>query len=289
MDYSDFKDIFNRTIFEESKSALIRKMAEQPYRYVGLFRPTKPKSKIFQNLTQSHEIRFGDAFEILIEKYFEAEGATVLNKKFKEANGKRLEIDQVFSYKNNVYFIEQKVRDDHDSSKKSGQIENFEKKVKMMLQHHGSSNMEGFFYFIDDSLNKNKRYYEKEIPTLSKKYDIPLHLMYGEELFRKFDILHVWKEILKHLTKWKESLPEMTEINFDKHHRESFDEIKTLEPLIFKKLFSNEDLDDFLRILFPQRKVLNLLQKHLEKEFHNSGKKQYEETSILCEKTIERI
>ena len=70
MKYEKFKNILNHKIFEESKADLIRKFADYPERYIGLFRPTKPKGKIIQNLTQSQEIKFGDAFEIILEEYF---------------------------------------------------------------------------------------------------------------------------------------------------------------------------------------------------------------------------
>lgn len=74
MDYSLFKQIFNETIFEKSKADLLEKISNSPSRYIGLFRPTKPKAKILQNLLQSHEIRFGDAFEHVIEEYLKIKG-----------------------------------------------------------------------------------------------------------------------------------------------------------------------------------------------------------------------
>ena len=56
MDYNEFKNIFNETIFEKSKSDLIEKIVKCPEIYTGVFRSTKPKAKIIQNLLQSHEI-----------------------------------------------------------------------------------------------------------------------------------------------------------------------------------------------------------------------------------------
>lgn len=69
---------FNCT-FEKSKADLLEKIASLPSRYIGLFRPTKPKAKILQNLLQSHEIRFGDAFERVIEEYFRLKGCEIFN------------------------------------------------------------------------------------------------------------------------------------------------------------------------------------------------------------------
>lgn len=107
MNYKKFEDIFNTTIFEKSKPDLIRKIATYPERYVGLFRSTKPKAKIIQNLLQSHEIRFGDAFEILIEEYLQENDFYILDKRFKD-NGNTLELDQMFSDENTIFFVEQK-------------------------------------------------------------------------------------------------------------------------------------------------------------------------------------
>ena len=48
MRYEIFKQILNREIFDNSKLDLIKKIAENPDRYIDLFRPTKPKAKILQ-------------------------------------------------------------------------------------------------------------------------------------------------------------------------------------------------------------------------------------------------
>ena len=109
MQYEKFKNIFNETIFEESKAVLIEKIAKYPNRYIGLFRPTKPKAKILQNLLQSHEIRFGDAFEEAIEEYFKEFGYQILEKKFVNGDNDELNLDQCFKFKDKVYFIEQKI------------------------------------------------------------------------------------------------------------------------------------------------------------------------------------
>lgn len=176
MKYEKFKNIFNETIFEESKALLIEKIAKYPNRYIGLFRPTKPKAKILQNLLQSHEIRFGDAFEEVIEEYFREFGYKILEKKIVNGDNDELNLDQCFKFNNKVYFIEQKIRDDHDSTKKRGQIENFEKKLNEMINKYGERNLVGIFYFIDPDLRKNKNYYKAELEKMSHDYDVELYL-----------------------------------------------------------------------------------------------------------------
>jgi len=122
MKYFKFKSNINEIIFEKSKVDLITKVAKYPQRYIGLFRPTKPKAKLLQNLLQSQEIRFGDAFEKIIEEYLKELDYEILDKSFEYQNGDKLNVDQFFLKDNIYYFVEQKVRDDHDSTKKRGQI-----------------------------------------------------------------------------------------------------------------------------------------------------------------------
>ena len=70
-----------------------------------------------KNLTQSAEIRFWDAFEIIIEEYFKEKGFIPLEKNIKDWKN-YYNLDQLLQKWNKIIFIEQKVRDDHDSSKK---------------------------------------------------------------------------------------------------------------------------------------------------------------------------
>jgi Holliday junction resolvase-like predicted endonuclease len=152
---------------------LIEKISNYPDRYVGLFRPTKPKAKILQNLLQSNEIRFGDALEILFETYFEQLGFTVLEKRI--GGGREyLDLDQIFRNEKFVYFIEQKIRDDHDSTKKCGQINNFEKKITALLKTYKETELKCYTYFIDPSLTKNKRFYTQELEKIHLDYNIHL-------------------------------------------------------------------------------------------------------------------
>lgn len=260
MDYQKFKNIFNNAIFDKSKIDLIEKIYKYPSRYLGIFRPTKPKAKILQNLLQSNEIRFGDAFEIVIMEYIEEIGYTNLPKVFLIENGDELNLDQHFTGKNKNFFIEQKIRDDHDSTKKRGQIDNFEKKLNVMIEKHGEENLVGFFYFIDPDMQKNKNYYLAELERMKNDYGVDLHLFYGKELFSFLGEEKIWEEILKHLIDWKKDIPDLPETNFDVDCQNSFEEIKDLSPAIFRKLFENDKVfKEILIIIFPTKNTLLLL------------------------------
>lgn len=185
LDYDFFKASFNAKLFEDSYKTLLHKIADCPDRYIGLFRPTRPKTKLIQNITQSHEIRFGDALEFIFERYFEAVGFTLHNKLILIANNEYLSIDQLFSKGNRLYMIEQKVRDDHDSSKKVGQFDNFEKKYYALTQQYPEYTIIPIMWFIDDSLTKNRRYYENKMAEFNNAYECKSYLYYGENMFNK--------------------------------------------------------------------------------------------------------
>ena len=263
MEYNLFKQIFNETIFEKSKADLLEKIASSPSRYIGLFRPTKPKAKILQNLLQSHEIRFGDAFEHTIEKYLQIKGCEILPKKFTNGDGEVLNIDQCFRKDGKVYFIEQKVRDDHDSTKKRGQILNFEKKLDIMLLKYAEEELIGIFYFIDPELVKNKNFYIAELSKMTKDYNVETKIFYGKPLFEYLGYSDIWDEILEYLVEWKKEIPDLPEINFDLDAQDTFEEIKDLKPLVFRKLLANDELfKEIILTLFPQKKTLKLLHEY---------------------------
>ena len=267
MEYTEFSSVFNSVIFENSKANLIRKIAENPKRYVGLFRPTNPKAKIIQNITQSNEIRFGDAFEQIIEKYFLENEYAGLERRINYPNGESLVMDQLLQRLNKVIFIEHKVRDDHDSTKKRGQIENFKKKLSELVRLHKESELRGYFYFIDSSLSKNKNYYQEELDKLSVSSGVTLKLVYGKELFEDLGLGNVWEEIEKHLLRWRKELPELPNINFDADAEDTFEEIKVLGKSVYKKLFEAEEvIKDIFPIIFPEKKTLRLLKNHFEKQ-----------------------
>ena len=265
MKYTKFKSIFNEIIFEKSKADLITKVAKYPQRYIGLFRPTKPKAKLLQNLLQSHEIRFGDAFEKLIEEYLKELGYEILNKSFDYGNGDKLNVDQFFKNDNYYFFVEQKVRDDHDSTKKRGQISNFEKKLETIISIYGDDNLKGFFYFIDPDLVKNKNFYKDELEKMSADYGVELYICYGKEFFDLINESETWEEIIEYLKQWRDELPDTPEVNFDKESEHSFEEIKDLSPSIYRKLFDNEELyKEIVLTIFPEKKTLALLKEYFE-------------------------
>ncbi|MGC8847131.1 MAG: HpyAIV family type II restriction enzyme, partial [Candidatus Hydrogenedens sp.] len=172
-------------------------------------------------------------------------------------------VDQCFRKEEKVYFLEQKVRDDHDSSKKRGQIKNFEEKLNIMLSKFSEKELVGIFYFLDPEIVKNKLYYENELETMKRDYNVETHLFYGEKLFEFLGYPSVWNEILNYLSQWKREIPDMPEINFDIDYENTFNEIKDLKPLIFRSLLTDDTIyDEIICTLFPDGRTFKLLRQY---------------------------
>ncbi|SHH54371.1 HpyAIV family type II restriction enzyme [Thermosipho atlanticus] len=267
MNYERFVELLNQHIFEKEKRDLLNKLAERPERFIGLFRPTKPRAKILQHLLQSHEIRFGDAIEELTTEIIAELGYRNLSKTIKNSNDEVLSLDQYFTDGNTYYFIEQKVRDDHDSTKKRGQINNFEKKLEVLHNLH-KNNLVGIMYFIDPDLTKNKNFYDKKLQYFAKFYGLELRLFYGRELFEYFNAPQMWDNIIQWLTKWKNNLPDLPKINFDENPEQSFEEIKELEIRNWRKLLQNDKLweEGIIYVLFRTGETLRLVLEYFRKQ-----------------------
>lgn len=282
--YSYFESTLNSVLFENSYKELIEKIAVSPERYVGIFRPTRAETKLIQNITQSHEIRFGDAMEIIFQKYFEASGFSYLARKLSDAKGD-LDIDQIFAKDKSLYMIEQKMRDDHDSTKKVGQFDNFVRKYMAVSKKYQTFNICPIMWFIDDSLVKNRNYYLSCMSDFESKFQCTPYLFYGGEMFGKSGIKNfdteIWYEVLDYLSKWKQSLPTMPEVNFDVNPEKVFDEIKDISIKTYKKLFNNKDVVcQIIPIISPTKKITTMLYKHFLSLYESTKNHDYR---TLCD------
>ncbi len=272
LEYNTFVKKLNETLFEGSSADLLSKIVSSTDRYVGIFRPTKPKTKLIQNITQSHEIKFGDALENIFEDYFRALNFEILPKKLSASetkDNKDYNIDQLLKKGNVIYLIEQKVRDDHDSTKKVGQFSNFEAKYFEVTKKYSDSEVIPIMWFIDDTLRKNKNYYMEQMEKMAEFYGCQPKLYYGVEMFSESEKgisvfpNEMWNEIIEYLTAWKETLPDMPEVNFDADCEEVFEELKELSPALYRKLFQNNDIkEQILPILFTKGVVLKRLKEY---------------------------
>ncbi len=204
--YDDFIEKLNAKIKSDADFCyeLLINVIDNPHRYTGIFRLSNAKTKLVQNVTQSREIKFGDFMEDIVTTYIAKMGYTNLSKNIgTDEEGNALSADQVFIKGDTVYLIEQKIRDDHDSTKKRGQYDNFRKKYTLLERRYPEKNINASMWFIDGSLVKNKKYYIAE----SLKDNSPrrtLNIFYGETLFSQlFDRMDVWEELTSYLQRNK--------------------------------------------------------------------------------------
>jgi hypothetical protein len=263
MEQGSITEILNRQVFGQEKTALLQAIAKYPDRFVGVFRSTTPRLKLLQNLLQSREIRFGDALEEIIGGLILAMGFEPLAKRLQVENADSLSCDQYFCNPDHTkyYLIEQKVRDDHDSTKKRGQIENFGRKLQHLRALHGTA-LSGIMYFIDPALRKNENYYRKELATLQQQLEIPITLYYNGELFQHLQgHTQTWDLLLNTLQLWRKTAPEQITLDYDADSERTVEEIADIPIAIWGKLISNDALweSGVFHILFPKGSALKLI------------------------------
>lgn len=72
---------------------------------------------------------------------------------------------------------------------------------------------------------------------------------------------------MNYLSCWRQEIPDLPEINFDLDSQHTFNEIKELKPLVFRKLLNcDEVFNEIVLTLFPNKTTLLLLQNYFENE-----------------------
>ncbi|RMH10547.1 MAG: hypothetical protein D6697_00750 [Armatimonadetes bacterium] len=208
MDYASFETILNRHVFGRTLEELLKRLVRHPERFVGLFRPSTASEKILQNLTQAREIKFGDAMEEVVGEILQSAGYESLSSPSPE-----LEYDHLYYTpdKQSIVLIEQKVRDDHDSTKRWGQFQNFEQKIVAVVNAYPSVPIQAIMYFLDPEFTKNRNFYARKMQERRDRYPSTLMLLfYGEELFIHLNRVHPlgvgWAEITQWLQQWRFTL-----------------------------------------------------------------------------------
>ncbi|MBR4857718.1 MAG: restriction endonuclease [Clostridia bacterium] len=244
--YDYFIDKLNHKIKSDDSFVyeLLVTVVKNPNRYTGIFRLSNAKTKLIQNVTQSREIKFGDFMEDIVTEYISKMGYRNLDKSIgHDEEGNALSADQVFMKGDTVYLIEQKIRDDHDSTKKRGQFQNFKKKYSLLKKQYPNYKINATMWFIDDSLVKNKNYYSSEAAQEIAP-NISLNIYYGGTLFENlFNREDVWDEICSYLLRNKQErsneLLNIPDFDTSPEILIALRRLKTNEPALFRKLKSS--------------------------------------------------
>jgi hypothetical protein len=273
-----FEQILNSFLFVEERKALIERLIRYPERFTGLFRPSTPSEKILQNIIQSREIKFGDAFEKIIDQILNKSGYKPLQKRLEND----LECDHLFKSPDGrcMLLIEQKMRDDHDSTKRKGQFNNFEEKIRYVLSElKDGEHLYAIMYFVDPNQKKNKKYYRRRsdqfMEQIKQGKNISILILYGEELFNFIhenisSICINWDTLISWLQQWKRQLSsrQVTQINWETE--DIISEMKELaqkSPELFSELASQKILwkEGVIQALFPTGSGLKAVCEELER------------------------
>lgn len=128
------------------------------------------EDKLRQYYFTHNNVCFGNALEEIMHLFLEKNGVEFLDRRQTVVDH---DCDQIFKYLDKVVLIEQKIRDDHDSSKKVGQLENFQYKKESLRKDY--EEVYCAFWFIDNNFTKNSSYYAKYLTD-------SFELCYGSEI-----------------------------------------------------------------------------------------------------------
>ncbi|AVN64350.1 MULTISPECIES: HpyAIV family type II restriction enzyme [Mesoplasma] len=252
MEYKDFKNKLDKKIKidEFFWTNFIKGLLKDSKRICSDYRVSPIEVKILQNITQSNEIKFGDFLEDIITEYFNELNFENISKHIIENENVSLKCDQLFfvnSDKNDLILIEQKVRDDHDSSKIRGQWDNFSRKVEVLKKEYPSKKIVAIIWFIDPLFRSNKKFYIEKIKNYTFSENVYLKLFYEKELFAFLNdynekSLEIFDEIKNNIIKYKNELDSKNIIvpDFGKDE-EIFSALKNLDKKEIKKLLGNSE------------------------------------------------
>lgn len=260
IEYNFFVETLNKRIKlgADFYTDLLEKIIKDPSRYTGVFRLSNAKTKIVQNVTQSNEIKFGDFMEEIVTEYIGLHGYINLKKRLRSEDGTDLNVDQLFENSENIFLVEQKIRDDHDSTKKVGQFANFLRKIDF-IKKHSKKKLIAIMWFIDEAKRKNKNFYIKEIEA-NKINGTEMKLFYGGEFFDfLYDANKSWEQIIRHLIRYREEQSkDVIKIPDFDTSVEVLEALVNLKETYWKKLNSNSQQFELLRNeLFPTRQNLD--------------------------------
>ena len=265
LEYKEFKKLLKNTI-KITPSGLLELIINNPDVYVSEYSIEDLNTKIIQNVSQSNTIKFGYFYEDMITLYIKKLGYKVMKKRYVLDNGKVLLYDQLFWYDDNtICIIEQKMRDNHDSTKKVGQIENFKEKIELMRNIHPNKKIIAVMWFVEGDLVKNKQYYLKEYESIPN--DIDKRMYYGDTIFE--DLIkneEICEEIHTYLKQYKKEKKKKSYIiNYDTS-KVGLKALLSLSEATIKKLLSDTKKMNIIKEeLFPTGHNLNILKEKFEK------------------------
>jgi hypothetical protein len=275
----------------------LEKLADSPERLVGILHANSFELGSITSFGISRNNSFGNALEKIFRKIVENNGwdSKITSYKLSDheiiISGKTsISVDHVFCKGGTVVFIEQKIRDDHDTSKWSGQWNNFKDKLESLVKIYSDKEVVGVMWMIDSSLTRNKENYKRSIESLTDNYQNKALLVYGNEIddvFNKFEDTkgEYYNLLYSFIEQWYEKneiIPndKIPEVNFDKYPDEVLKVFNSMSKKKLLKLFSNEVvIKEVFPVIFPNKQAIKVYRSLILAKPQNN--RQEKENAVL--------
>ena len=253
MDKNKIKELLNEYFFKSDyiKNNIIKKIKEEGDTLFGKYNPPfNALERINQFLGQSSFIRYGAAIEHIINEIFRANGyesleKKILSKNYNSKKNKILNLDSHIYKGDRAYVIEIKIRDNHDSTKKDGQAEDFERKYFEASIKNNEKKYQGIIFYVDDGGKKNGKssikFLNEKQKQIKTNYQNVFFALYGLEAFKHLGIPEEqWFEFENGLLEWKnDNTPIMKRYNRE-IAKQKEDILKEIQNAFQNKKISNE-------------------------------------------------
>ena len=266
------KAILDACILRGEKVGWVTKIVEQPDKFVG-FLHDDPVNALWAHAHRSRSARKGHALERICYLILLSFGFLIPKDEMPPSrSGGHLKIDQLFIDRltNTVYVGEEKLRDNHDNTKKDGQLGNLREKLRWAVEYYSSAyNIIGFLHFFDPYERKSLKYYERKCNEIGRELGIEVKVFYGDEFFAylghpgTLQILQEWYET------WRQNRPNLN-IDCDLSAVESARDLEQVEAKTWYKLLDNEKLWEkgIVKALFSTGQTLRLVCESLRARGH---------------------
>lgn len=180
------EDTLDFLVYEGVEGRLLRTIADEWGRIGGAYQVGTPKQNLEHNILVSLKIAFGNVCESLVSDILVRQASHIPLEAsiVSSSSGDALSLDGHFrSPDSGEYFAEIKMRDDHDSTKRRGQWNNFFDKLVTLNEGQPEKPVIGYMYFIDDEAgHKNQKYYEERMEEC-RNAGYSVHLIYGKDFY----------------------------------------------------------------------------------------------------------
>jgi len=287
---NSYNQIMNEYIPSDFIESTIKKLADNPERLIGVLHANTFELGSITSFGYSRNNSFGNAIEGVFNEIVKLNGWKSQPTKYILSNyqlntpipsGKKsLAIDQVFSHEDTIVFIEQKIRDDHDTSKWKGQWDNFELKLRVLTEIYSKKDVIGVMWMIDDNFHRNEENYRVMIKNLEDHLRKNALLCYGEKIDDIFNSLDgknqlYFKQFFDFLVQWHNENIKVPEMNFDKFPYDSIHAFEQLNERQALNFFGNPAItDQVFPIIFPNRQTLKTYLMFLKKNKKLTKKEQ---------------